>query len=47
MQDTPSEFPLQEVKALVFDVFGTLVEWRTSIAREAQLVLSPLGIALD
>ena len=23
------------VKALVFDVFGTCVDWRTSVAREA------------
>jgi 2-haloacid dehalogenase len=35
------------IKACVFDVFGTLVDWRTSIAREAQSALSPLGIALD
>ena len=24
------------VKALFFDVFGTLVDWRSSIAREAE-----------
>ena len=24
------------VKALFFDVFGTLVDWRTAIAREAE-----------
>lgn len=35
------------VRALFFDVFGTLVDWRTSIAREAQASLAPLGIALD
>ncbi|HWM48613.1 MAG TPA: haloacid dehalogenase type II [Xanthobacteraceae bacterium] len=35
------------VKALFFDVFGTLVDWRTSIAREAQAILGPLGYALD
>ena len=35
------------VKALFFDVFGTLVDWRTSIAREAELVLKPLGFSLD
>jgi 2-haloacid dehalogenase len=35
------------VKALFFDVFGTLVDWRTSIAREAQRLLSPLGHAID
>ena len=34
-------------KALFFDVFGTLVDWRTSIAREAEAVLAPLGHALD
>ena len=35
------------VKALFFDVFGTLVDWRTSIAREAQALLKPLGWTLD
>ena len=27
------------VKALIFDTFGTLVDWRTSIARESEIVL--------
>ena len=35
------------VKALFFDVFGTLVDWRSSIAREAQAALQPKGVALD
>jgi 2-haloacid dehalogenase len=35
------------VKALFFDVFGTLVDWRTSIAREAEAALKPRGQALD
>jgi 2-haloacid dehalogenase len=35
------------VKALFFDVFGTLVDWRTSIAREAKALLAPRGYALD
>ncbi len=35
------------VKALLFDVFGTLVDWRTSIAREAEAMLAPRGYALD
>lgn len=30
-------------KALAFDVFGTVVDWRTSIAREAAPVLANLG----
>jgi 2-haloacid dehalogenase len=28
-------------------VFGTLVDWRTSIAREAETLLKPLGYSLD
>ena len=35
------------VKALFFDVFGTLVDWRSSIAREAAAILGPRGHALD
>lgn len=35
------------VRALVFDVFGTLVDWRTSVAREARAALAPLGIDDD
>jgi 2-haloacid dehalogenase len=34
-------------KALLFDVFGTLVDWRTSIARESEQVLKPLGVTVD
>ena len=35
------------VKALFFDVFGTLVDWRAGIAREAERILKPRGHALD
>jgi 2-haloacid dehalogenase len=35
------------VKALFFDVFGTLVDWRTSIAREAEAILKPHGFSFD
>ena len=35
------------VKALFFDVFGTLVDWRSSIARETEALLKPLGFTLD
>src|SRR5262245_50448642 len=35
------------VKALFFDVFGTLVDWRTSIAREAEKILKPLHHSID
>jgi 2-haloacid dehalogenase len=35
------------VRALFFDVFGTLVDWRTSIAREAEALLKPTAATLD
>ena len=38
---------LREVKALLFDVFGTLVDWRSSIAREARQILAPHGVDAD
>ena len=27
-----------EVKALLFDVFGTVVDWRTGIARDVKVI---------
>jgi 2-haloacid dehalogenase len=36
-----------KVKALFFDVFGTLVDWRSGVAREAASVLGPRGVSLD
>jgi 2-haloacid dehalogenase len=42
-----SPFVAGEVKALFFDVFGTLVDWRGGVARDAQAVLEPLGHTLD
>jgi len=38
---------LNLIKALFFDVFGTLVDWRTGIAREAEAKLAPLGYGLN
>jgi 2-haloacid dehalogenase len=35
------------VKALFFDVFGTLVDWRASIACEAEALLKPKAVTLD
>jgi 2-haloacid dehalogenase len=43
----PAAAPIHGLRALFFDVFGTLVDWRTSIAREAKAVLGPLGYNLD
>jgi 2-haloacid dehalogenase len=35
------------VKALVYDVFGTCVDWRNGVARDAERILKPLGYNLD
>jgi len=35
------------IQALTFDVFGTVVDWRGSVAREAEALLAPKGHALD
>jgi 2-haloacid dehalogenase len=36
-----------KTKALFFDVFGTLVDWRSGVARDAKAMLEPHGYALD
>jgi 2-haloacid dehalogenase len=35
------------IRGLTFDVFGTVVDWRSGIAREAEAILAPKGHALD
>lgn len=35
------------IRALIFDVFGTLVDWRGSIARQAEAMLKPRGVSVD
>jgi len=35
------------VKALTFDVFGTVVDWRSSIIREGQLLTKTKGLRVD
>lgn len=35
------------VKALVFDVFGTVVDWRTSVAAEVEAVGKSKGVTID
>src|SRR5580693_7914756 len=35
------------VKALVFDTFGTVVDWRSSVAREVAVVAKRKGVTLD
>ena len=36
-----------KVKALLFDVFGTVVDWRTGIAQEVESVAKKNDISLD
>ena len=43
----PAEPPILGIRALFFDVFGTLMDWRTSVARQAEKILEPLGYKLD
>jgi 2-haloacid dehalogenase len=38
---------MQRPIALFFDVFGTLVDWRSGIARESAAILAPMGFSLD
>lgn len=35
------------IQALAFDVFGTVVDWRGSVAREAAALANTLGVKLD
>lgn len=36
-----------ETRALFFDVFGTVVDWRSSVAEAAEAVASEIDVALD
>lgn len=38
---------VSEVKALVFDIFGTVVDWRTSVAREVEAVAKAKAWSVD
>jgi 2-haloacid dehalogenase len=38
---------LDDIRALIFDVFGTLVDWRSGIAREAHAALAAQGVVVD
>ena len=39
--------PGPAVKALVFDTFGTVVDWRSSVAREVQALATKKGLTVD
>jgi len=38
---------MPDIEALTFDVFGTVVDWRCGVAREARALLEPKGHDLD
>jgi 2-haloacid dehalogenase len=38
---------MTDVKALIFDVFGTCVDWRNGVARDAAAVARAKGVSLD
>lgn len=38
---------LGSIKALAFDVFGTVVDWRSSIIREGELLAQAKGLRVD
>ena len=42
-----SDGPLRQIRALTFDVFGTVVDWRSSIAREGQLLATGRNFDVD
>ncbi len=44
---TRPDLQLSSVKALVFDTFGTVVDWRSSVAREVEAIAKRKGVALD
>ena len=47
-ESAPQASPeLTAVKALVFDTFGTVVDWRSSVAREVEAVAKRKGVTLD
>jgi 2-haloacid dehalogenase len=42
-----SPFDAQALRALAFDVFGTVVDWRTSIVREGSMLSATKGLQVD
>ena len=43
----PDPARLAEVKAMTFDVFGTVVDWRSSIIREGEQLSARTGLEVD
>ena len=47
LPDEKAQEALADVEAMTFDVFGTVVDWRTSIIREGQILGLEKGFDLD
>ena len=45
--DIPSHFQPSSVKVLVFDVFGTVVDWRTSVTQEVESLAKRKGLTIE
>jgi len=45
--DGRSSSPVASVKALVFDTFGTVVDWRTSVTLEVEKLAKKKGLTVD
>jgi len=43
----PAQHPLPDVRALVFDVFGTVVDWHGSVLAEGAALSARLGLPAD
>ena len=39
--------PIEDIRALTFDVFGTVVDWRTSVIRECEELAARKGIPAE
>ncbi len=46
-QESNPAFDVSKIKALTFDVFGTVVDWRSSIIREGQLLSVEKGFNIN
>ena len=42
-----NRFDVKEIKALVFDVFGTVVDWLSSVAAEVEAFATRHGLHID
>jgi 2-haloacid dehalogenase len=47
MEHAMSDFDPGSIRALVFDVFGTVVDWRGSIIREGEALSAAKGLRVD